>query len=166
MLIGLCGPAMCGKDSICRAIGWERMAFADELKSVCDEMLLGIGLNIYACSRHKEIARPILVEVGRAARKVDPQHWIASVSYRTRRLIKDGFDVCFTDVRYANEVAFIHEQGGTVFRVHRPGYGPANTEEAESLAEISRLYPKLPEIHNDGTIEAAAQQVRKYLEAK
>jgi hypothetical protein len=154
-LIGLAGSARVGKDAICSALKFHRVAFADALKARCRPLLDSLGLSL-ADPLQKEIARPILVAVGAAARAVDPDYWLKAME------IPGDRDVCVSDVRYANEVRFIHARGGIVFRVHRPGHWPVNPEEARSFAEIDDVFD-LPAVHNDGTIEEAVAQVTRYL---
>ena len=152
MLIGLAGFSRVGKDALCKELGWYRVAFADALKKFCQPLFDEIGIDQFDAAQ-KEIARPVLVAVGKAARQIDTNFWIDRV------YLPIGVNVCVTDVRYVNEVKLIHQNHGKVFLVQRPGYGPANDEEERSFAEINETYPSLPVIHNDGTIEWAARQV-------
>ena len=45
--------------------------------------------------------------------------------------IEDGSKVVVSDVRYPNEADAIKKLGGQVWRVVRPGFGPANDHESE-----------------------------------
>jgi hypothetical protein len=143
-IIGLAGPARVGKDTIAANMpGWTRRAFADELKADLAPLAKRLSLDM-ANPEHKELLRPLMVEYGRLARKVDPDYWL-------KRLKLTGADrIVITDVRYANEVRFIQQQGGNVYLVRRDGYTPANDEERNSLAEIA-LMPGLPVLDNRST---------------
>lgn len=154
MLIGLAGFAKVGKDSICHALGWQRVAFADALKIMAYPVLRELGLDL-SDPAHKALARPLLVDLGRIGRAVKPGFWI-------ERLAIPSGDVCVTDIRYADEVAHVQASGGLVFRVHRNDIGPANDEEFESFREIERRFA-LPDVFNDGDIDHAAAQVQRYL---
>jgi hypothetical protein len=151
-IIGLAGPARVGKDTIAANMpGWTRRAFADELKADLAPLAKRLGLDM-ANPEHKELLRPLMVEYGRLARKVDPDYWL-------KRLKLTGADrIVITDVRYANEVRFIQQQGGSVYLVRRDGYTPANDEERTSLAEIA-LMPAIPVVNNGGTPADAVYQV-------
>jgi hypothetical protein len=59
-------------------------------------------------------------------------------------------DVAVDDVRFPNEVEWLLRKKGLAIRIHRPGFGPANDEEARSIAEIDRMWPNMPSITNDG----------------
>jgi hypothetical protein len=144
-LIGLCGYARVGKDECCKALGFARAAYADALKAAVDPL--------FPADTPKEIRRPMYVEYGRAMRQIDPDHWIDL-------LLLSRPPCCVTDVRYLNEVQHIESLGGIVIRIRRPGYGPANPEEARSFAEIERARPAMPCVRNDGTPEEMAARVR------
>ena len=64
-------------------------------------------------------------------------------------------DVAVTDVRYADEVSWIHRCGGIVVEIVRPGVTAANAEEAESLKAVS---PDAT-IINSRTVEELHRQV-------
>lgn len=148
-IVGLCGYARSGKDTAALGLvsrGWKRAAFADALKKDVFESLS----RSYSAEHpwavapelpserwlkdpeRKEAMRPLLVEYGRAMRKISPAHWIA----RLEKTLDPYGAYVVTDVRYFNEVKWVYDHGGVVFLVDRPGVGPANDEEELSLAEI------------------------------
>lgn len=147
-IIGLCGYARVGKTAIATAIGWHKVAFADALKADLAPL--------FPQGTPKEDIRDVLVAYGKAWRAIDPDHWVK------RAFIPDRVPVVVDDVRYQNEVDFIHNRGGLCFRVKRNGCEPANDEEAYSLSVIDAAYG-LPVIHNDGTVGDAAREVVEYL---
>ena len=166
-IVGFCGYARSGKDTAARGLvadGWRRAAFADALKQDILHAMITASEKArlprdawpqwrwFEDGQKKEIFRPLLVEYGRAMRKVCPEYWI-------RRLESDyvkGLG-CFavTDVRYANEAEWIRAKGGLVLRVARAGVGPANDEEKNSLAAFE---PDLTLV-NCGTPEDLQAQV-------
>lgn len=157
MLIGLCGYARVGKDSIAALMpGWIRRAFATQLKLDVDVLTRPLGLDVLHNDEHKIMARELLVAHGRLARAVDPNYWIDRIS------IPGAGDCVITDVRYANEVEFILGRGGQVVRVCRDGYEAANEEERLSMVRIWYDWPSLPLVSNiEGNVQAAADAVLK-----
>lgn len=144
-LIGLSGFARSGKDTAAQgliAAGWERKAFADALKRDAAMALRGsiIAGNFnppqdepapwFTDPSMKETFRPFLVEYGRAMRAIVPGYWIERLALELHP------DSCYviTDVRYANEAEWIRKLGGKVVEIVRPGVGPANDEEKNSMA--------------------------------
>lgn len=159
IIIGLCGYAKVGKDTIAaRLPGFHRAAFADELKNDVEPLAKKLGLDLHY-AEDKELFRPVLVEYGRAARKKDPDIWI-------NRLARyEQGNVVITDVRYSNEVEFITDNGGIVFRIERAGRGPANGEELSSFMRIEQVHPLMPRINNnpDDLGESAAKQILEFI---
>ena len=93
-LVGISGLARSGKDSIylkCEPIlknmGYsvKRVAFADCLKSECDELLSKYtGISAFTeNTEEKEIIRPLLVTYGTHIRRKLNKNW-----YKIRRIIK------------------------------------------------------------------------------
>lgn len=154
MLIGLCGYARVGKDSIAALMpGFVRRAFATQLKMDVDRLTRPLGLDVLHNTEHKIMARELLVAHGRLARAVDPDYWIDRVTVPNMNCV-------ITDVRYANEVEFILDKGGRVVRVFRNGYGPANEEERRSFEEIADRWPNMPGVFNiESLVQAAADGV-------
>lgn len=145
-LIGLCGYARTGKDTAAANMpGWHRFAFADALKSDLAPLLADVGCDL-ADAEHKTTARPLLVAWGATARAFRPAYWVERL-FRAIDFSKRE-RVIITDVRYPNEVAEILRRGGVVVRIVRPGIGPANDEEARSIAQIERDFC-LPMVKND-----------------
>lgn len=141
-LIGLCGYARVGKDSIQQAMGWPRAAFADELKKSVDRL--------FPRDTPKEIKRGTYVAYGKAMRAIQPNWWIDNL------LLPYGVDRCvICDVRYPNEVAFVESHGGICFLIQRDGIEAANDEERDSIAAIVRNGIDI--VRNTTIAEAAAE---------
>lgn len=157
MKLELVGYAKTSKDTaIKHAPGWHRAAFADPLKRMASKMLeYASGHEVTASDweipEFKEQWRPMLVALGSGMRRTCPDFWIRQLHMDlVKRELSALDDIAITDCRYPNEVAWVLRQKGLVIRLYRPGFGPANDEEARSIEEIDRLYPNLPAIANEG----------------
>lgn len=157
-IIGFCGYASAGKDEAAKALverGFTRRAFADRLKEKVSDMLL---TDLESINGNKELFRPLLVEIGKVGRAINPNYWVDYV--QTELVAFNGGNYVITDVRYPNEVQMILDHGGVVYFIDRPGVGPANSEEAASINDIMHKY-QLPVIYNDGNIDKLHNEVRK-----
>ena len=163
MILGICGYSKVGKDTLCESLqNYERHAFADVLKQQVTVMLKQIGIEADLWGEDKEDWRDMLVFWGRKMRSRDRDYWIKQLYMR----IGPDADkrICITDVRYPSEVRWVQSKQGLVIGIERPGYGPANEEEAISLREVRIQHPEIPWIVNDGTprdMEVAARQIIK-----
>lgn len=158
-IIGLAGFAGCGKTSIGNAIPGVHDAFARELKRRAAQAI-GIGVDELEC--RKSEFRPLLVELGRAGRRVDPKRWIIPVIDRVLQCewVGPGEPTyIIDDVRYSNEAEDIAALGGHVFYIHRPGVGPANDEERNSIAELRRVLQPRVVVNVEGKPELAAAEM-------
>lgn len=138
MLIGLCGLARSGKDSFFNVIkenfegNFHRVAFADALKRELDDLLIKYT-RISAFTEkeeEKEIIRPLLVTYGtHVRRKLNENCWIERVENNVKHHLKSGKFVFVTDVRYENELKWIHQMNGVSIYIETPGNYPTNEEE-------------------------------------
>lgn len=161
MITGLCGYSKVGKDTLCEQLqNYERFAFADVLKHEVATMLRAVGIEADLWGADKEEWRDMLVFWGQKRRAQDRDYWIKQLYMRMGPDIDKR--VCITDVRYPNEVRWIKGKNGVVLGIERPGYHPANEEEAISIREIRIQHPDIPWIVNDGTprdLEVAARNI-------
>jgi len=175
-IIGLCGPARVGKDTLAGVLvdlEWRRVAFADALKSDVLRMLIQayqrLGLP-YAhrptyswlnAPERKEVLRPLLVEYGRAMRSIDPLYWVnrAERDYMTDVDSPGGHYYVVTDVRYDNECTWIRRNGGVTVGLTRTGYGPANEEEHVSLGRVNPDFT----FCNEGQVGESRLNFRNFL---
>jgi hypothetical protein len=168
LLLGLSGVAGVGKD--CAALGlkeppyrFQRLAFADPLKTMAIEINPIVSPDEYTdpiecihledlvkvagwdkAKRDPEVRR-LLQELGLAARKnLGEDVWVNAALGGVHQ---DGRYV-FTDVRYPNEAQAIHDFGGIVVRIERPGVGPVNGHQSENAMD-ARDFDAV--IVNDGT---------------
>ena len=137
MLIGLCGYARCGKDSVADCMkGFKKLAFATALKREVQRMLDVSSEKGGSVVDDKDKAkyRPMLVAWGQIKRNIKPDYWIRKLATTYNRVCAE--DIVITDVRYKNEIDWIHQMNGIVIMIARPGVGPANDEEKRSFGEI------------------------------
>lgn len=154
MLIGLCGYARSGKDSAAAVLkdiaDFQKAGFADALR----EMALALnpavapnenepdGLMRYAdlvdaitydeAKKLPEVRR-FLQRLGtEAVRNVFGQDaWVDALRRRLEPLPAKA-NIVITDVRYDNEAAYVHEVGGHLWRIVRPGTQAANDHPSET----------------------------------
>ena len=168
-LIGLIGYGQSGKDEVGKALaehyGFERLAFADPVR----QMALGInpvvtrgGIRLSevvrwdgwdrAKTNYPEI-RMLLQHVGSSARDIlGPTVWLDAAFNQ----MQEGRRYVLTDVRFENEADAIRARGGLLFRVVRPGVGPANAHFSEALLD---QYPADLQISNHGDLKELSRRV-------
>ena len=135
MIVGLTGRKGCGKSSVANIfrerLGYEVISFASPIKDMLRVLGLGdaelndliikeIVLDEYRKSP-RELMQLLGTEFGRAL--VDKNIWVTALEKR----IDPDKNYVIDDVRFPNEAAMIHANGGKVVRVYRP----MQEEEAE-----------------------------------
>lgn len=173
-VIGFTGYAQSGKDTAAQFLvekGFKRLAFADILRTslyALNPIVLGkYGLLTelrvrdivdrhgwdYAKTQYPEI-RELLqrlgTEVGRDL--YGENFWVERVT----KQIHGSDRVVITDVRFDNEEAAVHNLGGKVFRIVRPGNTAANLHASEQ--RIDRLFVD-GVIPNNGSLEEYREAV-------
>jgi len=145
MIIGICGYRHSGKSEIAKLLcerAFTRKPFAGPLKA----MLAAVGLaNEELNGSRKEL--PSLLLCGRTPRwamqsigtnwgrdLIHPDLWVTLWIASVTPML--GFPVVADDVRFPNEVAAIHELGGEVWRITRPG---CESDGHESEAHVNNL---------------------------
>lgn len=140
MLIGLCGMAGSGKDAVAKFMvqnhGYTRMALADPLRAAVlrlDPIVLDGGLGMIRLSTLVEqmgwdAAKRSVPEVRRLLQVFGTEviREMCGEDFWVDRLlhIAPVGPVVVTDVRFLNEAIGIHESGGYIYRVVRPGVEP------------------------------------------
>lgn len=152
MLIGLCGLARSGKDSFFNLVKdnlpqkSHRVAFADALKRELDDLLIKYT-RISAFTEkeeEKKIIRPLLVTYGtHVRRRLNENCWIERVENNVKHHLNAGKIVFVTDVRYENELKWIHQLNGISIYIETRGNFPTNEEE-----EVNDPILKLNSKHN------------------
>jgi hypothetical protein len=164
MILALTGYSKVGKTELAKIIqSYERVSFADVLKTQVTQMLKSNDIDVDLWNRDKETWRWLLVGWGRMRRAQDPDYWIKQLYMQmVSNLTTQSWVI--DDLRYENELRWVKKHGGLVIGLTRPGFGPANDEERESIKQIRIQYPDLPWIVNDGTareLEITAREIIK-----
>ncbi len=175
-VVGLCGFAMAGKDSVAEVLtgryGYTRVAFADLLRSMAYALNPLVGatptpdgfsweehrlasvvddVGWDEAKKHPEIRRTLQrlgTEAGRD--QLGRDFWVDQAFKTVIPLLNEGKNVVLTDVRFPNEIRAVREVGGEIWRVDRPGYGPVNGHASE--AEWTKVHPEVI-VRNDGEME-------------
>lgn len=150
-LIGVTGYAQSGKDEIgriCATHGYNRVAFADEVKRIA--FMMGWD------GKKDERGRRFLQDIGNRAREYDQDVWVRLAFAEAQRYER----MVFTDVRFLNEARWIKNAGGVLVRVVRDGVGPANDDVSETELEQIR-YDFL--VNNSTTLDDLRENVDRLM---
>lgn len=176
-LIGLCGYARSGKDSVGQILadeqGFRQESFAQALKNVAAQINPVLrdttGREAFRLStvfkggdwdtaKGNPAVREFLQVLGVACRdQIGKDVWVTALA---NRLTSAGTPprVVVTDCRFFNETSWVKEQGGELWRITRPGTGPVNGHISESeLPESGPLYDRI--ITNDGSLADLRKKV-------
>lgn len=175
MLIGLTGRAGAGKSAIAEHLvvnhGWEAMSFAEPIYAALSVML-GMPEEELADRGRKErpinwlgkSPRELLQELGTGfgRQRVHEDLWVLILARRldALRRLQPGAHVVISDVRFANEAAFVKQKGGVLWEVYgRSAYG-VRTHESEA-----GVPPDTPRrsIYNGGVWADTVRQVEQAL---
>lgn len=145
-----------GKDTFCQLLKelnptMERVAFADELREYVAPIIkkfFGKHPNDLT-PQEKELARPIMIEVGRLARTLNIDYWVKIVAdqikYEWTTQEKSGLDktifVC-CDCRYMNEYQYFKREFGAdvmLVNIERIGAPEPTNEEKIHAPELKKL---------------------------
>lgn len=143
-LIGICGYAKTGKDTLCSTLdkiakgrtgGAEiiKGSFAAQVRLDLDSFFMK-KLNISAFTEdpeEKKLVRPMLLAWGTDVMRnqINVNHWVEKVGWDLVKNRAVGATTVITDVRFENELQWVHDQGGVVIWVSRDGVGPLNKDE-------------------------------------
>lgn len=173
-IIGLSGYAGTGKDtvrSILEEHGAVGFAFADPIRNMLRELLTSNGISD-ECMDKREFKEAIIPELGVSYRQMaqtlgtewgralQPDFWLrlaaAYMADVERNSWNDSLQFVISDVRFANEAAWVRAQGGVIWHVLRPGTAPVRDHISER--EIS-LFDADRTIMNSGDLEQLRQAV-------
>jgi len=164
LLIGLCGPAGCGKDTT-RAIlemkhDFAGLAFAEPMRDMVHALMATTGVSLdYLKKRElKEVPVPglgfsvrhMMQTLGTewARNNLSENFWIDAAAATLASFRERGHRrFVISDVRYPNEAAWIRQQGGEVWMIDRPGLQPVRLHSSECLHfRVDQV------LRNDGTL--------------
>jgi hypothetical protein len=144
-IVGLSGKAGSGKDYIAREVlqplGFSPVALADQLKTTA----IGRGLASYNEVYHtkpphvRETLQQLGTELGRNVYGEDV--WVRSLSAWMQIFYERwGIDrFVITDVRFPNEIKFLHTLGAVVYRIQAPARADNNGLSPELRTHISEI---------------------------
>ena len=152
IIIGLCGVARSGKDTFFKIaqsllekstqLKCKQSSFAHALRNeMCETLLTNFKINPWTCtSQEKEIIRPLMVAWAIARRQQAANYWIDKIK---EQLDTEHYIHFITDVRYKNEIDFIHENNGYCIYLQRMTdvgiMSPANSEELNNTVPLQNL---------------------------
>lgn len=97
-------------------------------------------------------ARKFLVDIGHGFRSVfGASFWVDQVERQLT--LNQNNNIVVSDCRYKNECDMINSHGGIVIYLERPGCGPANPTEAESISDIRDSDVVDLVLGNNGTLQ-------------
>lgn len=171
LLIGLTGRAGAGKSTVASHLeaewAFEHAALADPILAMVLALFDDAGISsAWATERalkeqptvlgvsYRRIAQTLGTEWGREL--IDPDLWLKVAQHKVdaARLCEDSLVI--SDVRFANEAAWLLERGGVLVRITRPGVAPVAAHTSEDHTD--RL-PAHHELRNDGSPAALYDQV-------
>lgn len=159
MLIAVTGAKSSGKDTFAKLFlekGFRHEKFAEPLKNMIRSLYTDAGLDLTEIEKRIEgplkekpceilngaTPRYAMQTVGTEwAKMVDPTHTIWSNLFHARvgDLLKTGWPVICTDLRFLHEFEVIQSLGGYVVRVERPGH--LLDDQHPSETEMLKLTP-------------------------
>ncbi|MBB3192079.1 deoxynucleotide monophosphate kinase [Halomonas cerina] len=154
LLIGLAGPARCGKSTAQRIIadryGLARLNFADPLKDA-----LGAMLDLDDRHLNGELKEEPLAWLGKSPRElmqtlgtewgrdqVAQDFWVRVAQQRLAQLEDIEGDAyqgaVISDVRFPQEAEWLRAHGGTLIHLYRPGTEPVRSHRSEAGIPLAR----------------------------
>lgn len=172
IIIGFGYKARSGKDTaanyLVKKYNFARIGFADTLKESCravfsfsDEQLYG-ELKQTVDPFWNKTPRECLQIIGDGFRKfIDPLIWIKAIE---RKIELMGNKIVIPDIRYINEINFIHGMGGVVVCIKRNYYELTEKQATHtSEIELDNFKKWDYEIDNNGTKEDLYKNLDKLL---
>ena len=183
MLIGIAGPKGSGKDTFASRLKLHMptavvRAFAEPVKRTCQQMYLLSEEQLYDEAAKERLderwnltPRQMFQQVGTdyVRRQLDPNFWLKHFElwYSQHGELSNSQHgeqgvVLVPDVRFQNEVDFIHQLGGKVVYVYRPFVHGADCHESEvSAVELQHIDYT---VNNCGTLANFYQEIDAFME--
>lgn len=148
LIIGLCGPAGSGKDTVRSFLEHKHefagLAFAEPIRAMVRELLTSNGCSDeYITNRELQeaeipglgvSARHMMQTLGDWGRSLHPDFWMRMAATRTADLRGQGYrHIVASDVRFANEAEWVRAQGGEIWMLERPGLAPVRKHVSECV---------------------------------
>jgi len=150
LLIGLCGPAGCGKDSVRSVLELKHdfagISFADPMRDMLRTLLVSTGSSGDYITRrdlkeqpipglgvsYRHMAQTLGTEWARKCLGED--FWLKVAGNTLAFLREQGYrQLVVSDVRFANEAEWIRNQGGEIWMIDRPGVAPGRAHSSECI---------------------------------
>lgn len=162
ILVGLCGPAGCGKDSVAKFMPhFKRYALASPLKrgievmfdlpsSIWDDRVAKEQPLDWLGKSPRQLAQTLGTEWGRT--HVHKDLWVKLMLRQWDEVRQSSCPLMVvTDVRFDNEAFAIIQAGGTVWRVEREGVTPVASHASEAGVSSGMIEGK---VRNEGDLDA------------
>jgi hypothetical protein len=185
VIVGLTGFSGSGKDTFAKSMalrgGFHRVAFADKLKELAAVQDLAyvsdtpevsgnhrmrllsreVALHGWDVAKQDSEVRQFLQELGTAHREVfGEDFWVRAAMPQIRALQLECKSIVITDVRYANEVAYVQSQGGFVIRIERPDVHAVN----DHISDAGVVDLEVDEtIMNDGSVASLGRKASQLI---
>lgn len=172
MLVAFSGYARSGKDEAAKALvelGFRRVAFADKLRDFLlaldpivapyevrvSEVIRMHGWDGYKGTSYGPEVRQLLQRLGTECGRdlLYENVWVDAAL----KDVTPESNFVVTDCRFPNEAAAVKSRGGKIYRIVRPGVGPANDHPSETSLDD---YTFDGILINDGTLDEFHQKVR------
>ena len=175
LIIGFGYKAQSGKDTAANYLvknhQFTRVAFADTLKESCRAVFNFSTDQLYGSLKQtidpfwQKTPREYLQLIGDGFRKfIDPLIWIKAIE-RKVQLIEGN--IVIPDIRYINEINFIHSIKGLAIKIKRDHYELQDKQAAHaSETELDNFNDWDYQLENNGTIEDLHVNIDKMLARK
>lgn len=125
-IVGISGKRGSGKTTLAELLrlnhNWNHLSLANPIKELCrKEFGLTVAQTDGAMKEapiarlRDQTPRSIMIDIGRAYRAVNPDHWISKLQDKMQPNIVN----VISDVRFKNEADWIKERGGHIIRLER-----------------------------------------------
>lgn len=174
-LIGIAGVAGSGKDTVADFLkahyNFKSVAFADPIRAgmkaitgLIDEYFQHpskeVVLEIFGKSP-RQMMQTLGTEWGRDS--VNEDLWLILASIKVKAYHDEGYHVAITDVRFANEAAYIRNNGGCIWHIKRGGAGTKHLHASEAGVAFAQGDEV---INNNGTIEDLHGKIARYVQGE
>ena len=167
-LIGLTGPARCGKDSAAKILveryGFKQYSLASPIKKMlkaidinCNDSEKEIALERFGGKTPRQLKQSLGTEWGRA---ISDSLWLRFLLQEYEWVKRENYPgLVVSDIRFSNECDFIRKHG-VLIHISRPGVSHTNKHESD------KAIPSKPGdffICNDHTAAFLSKQINDYM---